>query len=282
MAKVWPVHYVLGMAGIGVIRNWLVGDDSAKTAFDQLAALTRRFSEDRSLQFQLDISDLGVTDGYRMWADTYDDLRNPLINIERPAIEPLLARIPAGRALDAACGTGRYARYMLARGHAVTAVDLTPGMLERARGAAPEASYSAGRLEALPFKSESFDLVMCGLALTHLPTIASAIAELARVLKRGGKMIISDHHPMAGFLGGSAIFQDKTRYYRNVKSYVHFHGEYVSAITDAGLLIRECLEPEITAEEIEQGVLYSISPEAYKSGAIGMPTALIWLLEREP
>jgi len=276
MPKVWPVHYALGVAGIAVIRNWMSGDETAEECAEELRSLANRFHEDPSLKFLLDIPNMDVESGYRLWADTYDDFHNPLIAIEEPLIRELVDEIPPGRALDAACGTGRYARYMSQRGHKVSAVDMTPKMIERARQGAQEVDFKVGSLEALPFPDQTFDLVMCGLALTHLAEIGKAISEIARVLKVGGTAVISDHHPIAGFLGGSAIFQDRDHFYRNVKSYVHSHSEYVSAFAAARLEIQECREPEMTEEQASKGPLFAIAPKAFLKGTVGMPLALIW------
>ena len=276
MPKVWPVHYALGVAGIAVIRNWMSGDETAEECAEELRSLANRFHEDPSLRFLLDIPNMDVESGYRLWADTYDDFHNPLIAIEEPLIRELVDEIPPGRALDAACGTGRYARYMSQRGHKVSAVDMTPKMIERARQGAQEVDFKVGSLEALPFPDQTFDLVMCGLALTHLAEIGKAISEIARVLKVGGTAVISDHHPIAGFLGGSAIFQDRDHFYRNVNSYVHSHSEYVSAFLAARLEIQECREPEMTEEQASKGPLFAIAPKAFLKGTVGMPLALIW------
>ncbi|HYK65034.1 MAG TPA: methyltransferase domain-containing protein [Patescibacteria group bacterium] len=276
MPKIWPLHYALGLAGVAVIRNWMNGGETAEQCANDLRSLANRFAEDPSLSFQLDIPNMDVESGYQLWADTYDDLHNPLISVEEPIICRLLDSIPPGRALDAACGTGRYARYLTDRGHKVSAVDMTAEMLDRARANAPAAELKSGSLEALPFPDETFDLVMCGLALTHLPEISRAIAELARVLKVGGTAIIADHHPMPGFLGGSAIFQDKKRFYRNVRSYVHPHSEYIAAFVAANLEIRECREPEMTEEQAAHWPFFAVAPSAFLKGAVGMPMALIW------
>ena len=244
--------------------------------------LANRFNEDPSLKFQLDIPNMDVESGYRLWADTYDDLHNPLIAIEEPIVRRLIDPLPAGRALDAACGTGRYARYLKQRGHQVSAVDMTAEMIDRARADLPGVEFNTGSLEGLPFEDQSFDLVTCGLALTHLPEVSKAISEISRVLKVGGTGVIADHHPMAGFLGGSAIFQDKKNFYRNVRSFVHQHSEYLSAFVASRLEVRECCEPQMTEEQASKGPLFAISPKAFLRGTVGMPIALIWRVVRQP
>jgi hypothetical protein len=80
---------------------------------------------------------------------------------------------------------------------------------------------------------------VCGLALTHLRRNTKAVSEIGRVLKVGGTAVIADHHPMAAFLGVSAIFQDVERFYPTIKTYVHPHSEYVSAFVAPDVDIQE-------------------------------------------
>jgi len=75
-----------------------------------------------------------------------------------------LDALPPGTALDAACGTGRHARYLHARGHRVIGVDASPAMLEVAREALPDADLRLGNLTALPLETASVDLAVCSLA----------------------------------------------------------------------------------------------------------------------
>lgn len=110
-----------------------------------------------------------------------------------------LARLqPGERILDAACGTGAVARAAMARVGAagkVTGVDLNPGMLEVARAASGEAGQSIawreGNLEALPFADAAFDVVLCQQGLQFCPDKAAAVAELHRVLRKGGRLAAS-------------------------------------------------------------------------------------------
>ena len=70
-------------------------------------------------------------DGYRAWAESYDRPGNQLIDLEQPVVREILAELPAGIALDVACGTGRHARYLAEQGHRVIGVDSAPAMLDR-------------------------------------------------------------------------------------------------------------------------------------------------------
>jgi SAM-dependent methyltransferase len=142
--------------------------------------------------------------GYGLWADTYDDENNPLFEVESNVLRDLLADIPAGRALDAACGTGRHSAWLAERCHTVIGVDHTPEMLDRARNKGPAAEFVLGQLDALPVPDERFDVVVCSLALTHQPDLAPVLTEFARVLRPGGHLVTSDIHVVSLYLGGVA------------------------------------------------------------------------------
>src|SRR5205823_5945947 len=81
-----------------------------------------------------------------------------------------------GDALDAACGTGRYAEYLAGRGHRVLGVDSSPEMLARARARVPSGEFVLGDLHELPLPDSSVDLVVSTLALAHVPTLAPVMA----------------------------------------------------------------------------------------------------------
>jgi ubiquinone/menaquinone biosynthesis C-methylase UbiE len=99
------------------------------------------------------------------------------------------------RILDAACGNGRYSRYLLRHADPdalLTAFDLSPRMLERAarRVASDRASYAAADLTRLPYADATFDAAVCGWVIEHLPDPRPGLRELARVLKPGGKLLL--------------------------------------------------------------------------------------------
>lgn len=99
---------------------------------------------------------------------------------------------PGERALDLACGTGDIALAVAARGARVTGLDLTPRMLQLAAGKSRAATFLAGDMTSLPFGSRSFDLVTTGYGLRNVPHLATALDEIARVLRPGGRLLSLD------------------------------------------------------------------------------------------
>jgi SAM-dependent methyltransferase len=110
-------------------------------------------------------------------------------------------RFQSGDALDAACGTGRYAQYLAGRGHRVVGVDSSPDMLDRARARVPSGEFLPGDLRQLPLPDNCVDLVVSALSQSHVPTLAPVMAEFTRVLRPGGHLVISDAHHEIVFRG---------------------------------------------------------------------------------
>ncbi len=191
--------------------------------------------------------------------------------------------ISSGQALDAACGTGRLSRLLVDHGHDVTGVDLSEAMLERARASVPEATFHVGSLQHLPFADGSFDVVCCGLALTHVSESLPAIAELARVLRDGGRLLLSDIHPVAVATGSHAFFRFADGSRGVVRNELHWHGEYLDAFAAAGLRVRRCLEPRFSQVVLEAFLGKGGSPTAGAAleHLLGLPYVLIWECVRD-
>jgi len=116
------------------------------------------------------------------------------------AAEPLLRalpRRPKTTALEYGCATGKLTRAVAERLDAdsrLTAVDPSPAMIEIANGEpslAPRVTFAAADLSPLPVPPGSCDLAYSNLALAELPKPAEAVAELARALKPGGKVMVT-------------------------------------------------------------------------------------------
>lgn len=109
--------------------------------------------------------------------------------------EPMLARVRMGRfrdALDVGCGEGRFCRMLGALGIRTIGIDPTETLLAQARRLDPAGAYQPGRAEALAFPDRSFDLVVSYLTLIDIPDAARGIAEMARVLRPGGSLLIAN------------------------------------------------------------------------------------------
>lgn len=273
-------QHELGLAGLALLRTWLVGDkDVTKKVLREAIKISK--SIDHSSSFE-EINTFDVRKGYQHWAITYDNFPNLLIEVEEPVVKALLKKIPPGRALDAGCGTGRYSKFLDSLGYSVTGVDLSREMLLKAKTNSRKINFIQGDIIKLPLKNNCMDLVISALVLTHLPDINIALSELARVVRVGGHIIISDIHPWLVVLGGQADFYDKAGQYGYVRNYVHWHSSYIKSFNENGLKIIQCVEPTLTSKHLKlaQGD-FDLSATTVASALLGLPIALIWVLEKE-
>ncbi len=128
--------------------------------------------------------------------------------------------------------------------HQVIGVDSSPDMLARARRRVPDGEFRLAALDQLPLPDDSVDVVVCALALVHVPRLQPVLAEFARVLRPGGDLVISDlHHELV--TRGSVI---KARGPAGepciAATYRHQLGDYLRAALSLGLQVRRCEEPD--------------------------------------
>ncbi len=99
---------------------------------------------------------------------------------------------PSQTFLDVGTSTGNYARAIAERGATVTAIDISKPMLIQAQKltAQPNISFEQVNVEALPYADSSFDGVVVGASLNEFFDTDKALAEMARVLKPGGKLFM--------------------------------------------------------------------------------------------
>jgi len=180
---------------------------------------------------------IDVDGGYARWAASYDrEAVRPLSRIEMRATLALLPGELAGSTcLDVACGTGRYALLFCDRGaERVMAMDRSAAMLAVLRAKGSRARIVRGDLRALPFPRASVDIVLCTLALGHVAELATAVAEMARVLRPGGILVCSDFHPAAAQAGLLRTFVSRGEELV-LPHHPHREEDYDRALAQAGL-----------------------------------------------
>lgn len=114
-----------------------------------------------------------------------------LSGVTTQSLEALLdaAGVRGGsRVLDVASGAGYIAGAAARRGADATGIDFSAGQIRMARDRYPDVRFERADAEALPFDSQSFDAVVNGFGMCHLPNPASALREAFRVLKSGGRV----------------------------------------------------------------------------------------------
>jgi SAM-dependent methyltransferase len=195
---------------------------------------------------------------------------------------PMLARIgpraPAS-AVDVGCGEGRFCRMLRARGIRAVGIDPTEALLARARTLDPQGDYRIGRAEALDFPDGAFDLVVSYLTLIDIPDIERGIAEMARVLRPGGALLIAN---LTSFItasvdGGWKRGDDGERAFRidhylqeraswacwdniRIKNWHRPLSRYMSLFLREGLILRHVDEPASAGDDAEKDALAARVP----------------------
>lgn len=171
------------------------------------------------------------------------------------------------RILEVGCGSAPVARWLADQGAEVVGLDLSDGMLARAAQIGrrvglevPLVQADAGRL---PFQDDSFDLACSAFgAVPFVADSAALMAEVARVLRPGGRWVFSVTHPLRWIFADDpgpdglhvqSSYFDRTPYVeldgRGVPSYVETHrtlGDRIREIVGAGFVLTDLLEPEWT------------------------------------
>lgn len=174
-----------------------------------------------------------------------------------------LAPPPGAGTLEVGCGEGRVSRDLVARGHRVTAVDVSPTLARLAAEADPTARYLLADGAALPFRDGAFDLVVAYNSLMDVDDMPAVCGEIGRVLRPGCRACVCVQHPVwdAGEFvgpGPDAPFELGPTYFgprpfagtmeRNGLA-VTFRGwcfsidDYARALEAAGFLIEALREP---------------------------------------
>ena len=186
---------------------------------------------------------LPVRDGYAAWAETYEDTVLDLMDLR------LLERLRTvdwphvDRALDLACGTGRGGAWLKAHGvRRIDGIDLTPQMLERARGKGAYDRLSVGDVTALDLPPATYDLVTQLLADEHLADLGPVYREAARVGAPGGRFVLVGYHPWFLMQGIPTHFDRAPDEPVAIESHVHLFADHVRAAHAASWRLAELEE----------------------------------------
>jgi len=184
----------------------------------------------------------------------------------RPLLLAACQELGAGQdrlAIDLGCGEGRTGRVLQSRGYQVAGVDAAPTMVRLATShEVPEPAVLADAA-ALPFRDGAFGLVVAYMSLHDMDRMPEAVAEAARVLDHGGRLVLAIPHPVNS--AGSFQARGADAPFTIAGSYVDpgpadwvmdrsgvrltFHSEhrplesYSRALEGAGLLIEAIREP---------------------------------------
>ena len=220
---------------------------------------------------------VSVLEGYERWAATYDQDPNPLLAREERFLLPLIAASKGQHILDVACGTGRWLRRFTHRS-AAFGIDRSSAMLQVARHkSAAQSRVTQGTLDQMPFRDGAFDLAICSFALAHVCDLAPTAAELARVLRSGSDLFVSDLHPEAiahgwrvGFrIQGSAL---------EIEARAHPTATIAQSFCAQGFVCQE--EQSLWLGDAERPIFECSGKSNYFKEACGVPAVIVFHFRR--
>lgn len=193
-----------------------------------------------------------VQSGYDLVADEYarrisDELRHKALDCR------LLDRFAesvrnSGIACDLGCGPGHMARYLHGRGIQVCGMDLSTGMVERARRLNPGIEFNQGDMRTLPVRDNTWAGIAAFYAIVHfpLPDLDRSLREMMRVLAPGGRLLLSFHI-------GEDTAQIEDLWESGAALEFHFFrvSTVRGSIERAGFEIEEIIERDPYAPEVE-------------------------------
>jgi SAM-dependent methyltransferase len=238
-----PLAYLLGLEGIALLDAW--AGDHDRAFVDTRLAEIRRLLDDKKLRDRAMLAEqVSTVTAYQQQSASYDaDAGGGLFAADEPVVTDCLSGREPGVALDAACGTGRFAELLARRGHQVIGVDSSPDMLAHARRRLPAGEFRVGELDRLPLPDDSADVIVCALALVHVPGLQPVLAEFARVLRPGGDLVISDLHHELVTRGSVITARGPAGEPCIAATYRHRLGDYLRAALSLGFQVTRCEEP---------------------------------------
>jgi len=128
------------------------------------------------------------------WIETLGDVGDPARQF---VLDPaMLERVDLcagpGKSLDVGCGEGRFCRLLQARGWQTSGIDPAPSLIDQAQRLQPDGVFRVAGAEQLPFHAGEFELVVSYMSLLDIPDVKAATAEMARVLRPGGHLLIAN------------------------------------------------------------------------------------------
>ncbi|MFC6963302.1 class I SAM-dependent methyltransferase [Halocatena marina] len=199
-----------------------------------------------------------VENAYNKLAQTYQTQEEDpyCADLEFPAMTELIPNPARKRVLDAGCGCGRYAEWLIEREADVLAADKSIKMLEQAKRRIGDRAEvrRADITEPLEFAADSeFDGIICGLSLHYVEDWRQAFTEFARILQPGGFLVFSAHHPVDEYIAFEAENYFETEQKRmtwsasgeeiDVPFYRRPFADVINPLIETGFRLDELVEP---------------------------------------
>jgi len=173
-------------------------------------------------------------EAYDLWSDSYDCSPNPTVMIDELRFPAQYKNWRNHNILEIGCGTGRHTVRLFEQKNSITGIDLSNGMLSKAREKLPEVKFIHGDFMEYDFQKESFDKIILSLVLEHIDDLNLFFLRLSKILKRRGEILISELHPIRSKKGSFARFKNIKGEEIFLKSIAHSENNILEAAKKRG------------------------------------------------
>ncbi|MFN8374167.1 MAG: class I SAM-dependent methyltransferase [Anaerolineae bacterium] len=181
-----------------------------------------------------------VREGYGEWVRTYEQIVQDEMDIRLFDRVQTVKWAAAQRVLDLACGTGRIGAWLKSRGvQRIEGVDLTPEMLDVARGKDIYQALTTADVASTGLPDAAYDLCVQSLADEHMADLRPLYQEVARLTQAGGCFVIVGFHPQFLMAGVPTHFNRAPGEPVTIRSYVHLLSDHVKHALAAGFQLQE-------------------------------------------
>lgn len=180
---------------------------------------------------------MDVRTAYNAWSEQYDTNANRTRDLEAVVLREVLNTVLFTRVLEVGCGTGKNTKWLAQRAMHITAVDLSEGMLAKAREkiTGPHVRFmQADILQPWSFRDGTYDLVPFSLVLEHVEHLGPVLKEAAMSLSTGGHLYVGELHPFKQYAGTKARFETEAGT-QVVTCYDHHVSDFLNAARANGL-----------------------------------------------
>jgi SAM-dependent methyltransferase len=190
-------------------------------------------------------------EGYRRWANTYDDEPNPMLSLERRILEQVLPPLVDLDVVDLGCGTGRWLKTLQGAGtRSLLGLDPSPEMLDLARSKlAGGASLVCADCGSVSLEANSADVILANFVLSYVEDVTSLVKTASEALRPGGSIFITDVHPETAAALNWRRGSQSGREFREIRTHQRTIGEIISVCEKANLNVALDLEPRFGDEE---------------------------------
>lgn len=215
-----------------------------------------------------------VREGYGEWVRTYEQVVQDEMDLRLLERAQQVDWPAAKQILDLACGTGRIGAWIRGRSAAaIDGIDLTPEMLDVARGKGIYRSLRVADVSSTGQPDGVYDICTQSLADEHMPDLRPLYREAARVTRPGGSFVIVGFHPQFLMAGMPTHYDRADGEPVTIRSYVHLLSDHVKAALDWGWSLAEMDEGLVDEAWLDK------KPQWSKYKGLPVSFLMVWRLD---